>query len=130
MSKGRCYIPRQSLKAAGLTPEDLRSAASEPRFRALYQTWLGQAEDHLLAGWNYTNALPAGQRRLRLACAWPILIGARTLRRLRGENVLDPTRRVKISRGEVRALVAQSILLLVWPSGWKAQFDREISLSN
>jgi farnesyl-diphosphate farnesyltransferase len=130
LSKGRCYIPRQSLKAAGLTPEDLRSAASEPRFRALYQTWLGQAEDHLLAGWNYTNALPAGQRRLRLACAWPILIGARTLRRLRGENVLDPTRRVKISRGEVRALVAQSILLLVWPSGWKAQFDREISLSN
>ena len=130
LRKGRCYIPRQSLKAAGLTPEDLRSAASEPRFRALYQAWLGRAGDHLQAGWNYTNALPPGQRRLRLACAWPILIGARTLRRLRGENVLDPTRRVKISRREVRALVARSILLLAWPSGWKAQFNREISLSK
>jgi farnesyl-diphosphate farnesyltransferase len=130
LSKGRCYIPRQSLRAAGLTPEDLRSAASEPRFRPLYQTWLGRAGDHLQAGWNYTNALPPGQPRLRLACAWPILIGARTLRRLRCENVLDPTRRVKISRPEVRALVARSILLLAWPSGWKAQFSRELNLSK
>ena len=79
LAKGRCYLPRQSLAAAGLTPEDLRSAASEPRFRALYQSWLDRAGDHLQAGWNYTNALPGGQGRLRLACAWPILIGARTL---------------------------------------------------
>jgi farnesyl-diphosphate farnesyltransferase len=130
LSKGRCYIPRQSLTAAGLAPEDLRSAASEPRFRALYQIWLGRAGDHLEAGWNYTNALPSGQWRLRLACAWPILIGARTLRRLRGENVLDATRRVKISRREVRAIVARSILLLAWPSGWKAQFPRESGSGN
>jgi farnesyl-diphosphate farnesyltransferase len=130
LSKGRCYIPRQSLAAAGLAPEDLRSPAAEPRFRALYQTWLGRAEDHLQAGWNYTNALPGGQWRLRLACAWPILIGARTLRRLRGENVLDGSRRVKVSRPEVRAIVARSIFLLAWPAGWKAQFSRELSLSN
>ncbi len=130
LCKGRCYIPRQSLQAAGLAPEDLRSAASEPRFRALYRTWLGRAGDHLEAGWNYTNALPSGQWRLRLACAWPILIGARTLRRLRGENVLDATRRIKIRRPEVRAIVARSILLLFWPSGWKAQFGREMGMSK
>ena len=128
LSNGRCYIPRQSLAVAGLTPEDLRSAANEPRFRALYQTWLDRAGDHLLAGWNYTNALPGGQWRLRLACAWPVLIGARTLRKLRGENVLDSTRRIKIARPEVRALVLQSTLLLAWPSAWKAQFRREMSL--
>ena len=58
LRKGRCYIPRQSLAAAGLAPEDLRSAANEPRFRALYQACLDRAGDHLLAGWNYTNALP------------------------------------------------------------------------
>jgi farnesyl-diphosphate farnesyltransferase len=130
LRKGRCYIPRQSLLASGLTPQDLRSAASEPRFRALYQTWLDRAEDHLQAGWNYTNALPGVQPRLRLACAWPILIGARTLRRLRGENVLDATRRVKISRPEVRALVLRSLLLLSWPAAWKAQFGREIIASK
>jgi len=127
LGKGRCYLPRQSLTAAGLTPEDLRSAASEPRFRALYQTWLDRAADHLLAGWNYTNALPGGQWRLRLACAWPVLIGARTLRKLRGENILDSTRRIKITRPEVRAIVARSIVLSAWPPGWKAQFRREMS---
>jgi len=127
LGKGRCYMPRQSLTAAGLTPEDLRSAGSEPRFRALYQSWLDRAAGHLQAGWNYTNALPGGPGRLRLACAWPILIGARTLRKLRGENILDSTRRIKITRSEVRAIVARSIVLSVWPPGWKAQFGREMS---
>jgi farnesyl-diphosphate farnesyltransferase len=128
LSKGRCYIPRQSLAAAGLAPEDLRSAANEPRFRALYQTCLGRAEGHLLAGWNYTNALPAGQWRLRLACAWPVLIGARTLRKLRAENILYSTRRIKITRPEVRAIMARSIVLSAWPSAWKTQFRREMTL--
>jgi farnesyl-diphosphate farnesyltransferase len=128
LGKGRCYLPRQSLATAGLTPEDLRSAAGEPRFRALYRTWLDRAGEHLQAGWNYTNALPGGQWRLRLACAWPILIGARTLRKLRGENILDSTRRIKITRPEVRAIVARSLVLCAWPPGWKAQFRREMSL--
>jgi len=127
LAKGRCYLPRQSLAAAGLAPEDLRSAANEPRFRALYQSWLDRAGDHLQAGWNYTNALPDGQWRLRLACAWPILIGAGTLRKLRGENILDATRRIKITRPEVRALMARSVVLSLWPAGWKAQFRREMS---
>jgi len=127
LGKGRCYIPRQSLTAAGLTPEDLRSAANEPQFRALYQSWLDRAGDHLQAGWNYTIALPGGQWRLRLACAWPILIGARTLRILREENILDSTRRFKITRPELRALMARSIVLLFWPSAWKGQFSREMN---
>ncbi len=127
LKNGRCYLPRQSLAAAGLTPEDLRSAASEGRFRALYHAWLDRAGDHLAAGWNYTNALPRGQCRLRLACAWPLLFGARTLRQLRGANVLDETRRIKITRGEVRAIMGRSIVLLPWPAGWQAQFRRETS---
>ena len=128
LRKGRCYIPRQSLAAAGLAPEDLSSAANEPRFRALYQTCLDRAEGHLQAGWNYTNALPPGQWRLRLACAWPVLIGARTLRKLRVENILDSTRRIKIARPEVRAIIVRSILLSAWPAAWKAQFRREMAL--
>jgi farnesyl-diphosphate farnesyltransferase len=80
----------------------------------------------LQAGWNYTNALPRGQWRLRLACAWPVLFGARTLRKLRGENVLDSTRRVKISRREVRAIMARSIVLSAWPAAWRGQFRREM----
>jgi farnesyl-diphosphate farnesyltransferase len=126
LRKGRCYIPRQALAQAGLAPEDLLSVASEPRFRPLYRVYLGRAAAHLRAGWHYTNALPRGQVRLRLACAWPLLLGARTLRKLREENVLDSTRRVKVPRGQFRAMIARSIFLYAWPSAWETQFEREI----
>jgi len=127
LRKGRCYLPRQSLAAAGLTPADLLSSGNVERFRPLYERWLSLAEAHLAAGWDYTNALPAGQFRVRLACAWPILIGVRTLRLLRQENALDNTRRVKVSRSKVYALMSRSILLYPWPSAWLGQFDREIN---
>jgi farnesyl-diphosphate farnesyltransferase len=125
LRKGRCYIPRQELAAAALAPEDLLSAATEPAFRPLCQKYLAVAGSHLQAGWDYTCALPAGQLRLRLACAWPLLIGARTLRQLRAENILGSARRIKVPRREVRAIIRRSLLLCLWPSAWKAQFARE-----
>jgi farnesyl-diphosphate farnesyltransferase len=126
LRKGRCYLPRQALAASGLNPGDLLSPDNLARFRPLYNQWLDRAEAHLAAGWDYTNALPAGQFRLRLACAWPILIGVRTLRRLRHENVLDSTRNIKVSRLELRAMIGRSILLYPWPSAWRGQFGREM----
>jgi farnesyl-diphosphate farnesyltransferase len=83
----------------------------------------------LQAGWNYTIALPRGQVRLRLACAWPLLLGARTLRKLREENVLDATRRIKVTRPEFRGIMARSIFLCAWPPAWEAQFAREVGAS-
>jgi farnesyl-diphosphate farnesyltransferase len=126
LRKGRCYLPRQSLTAAGLSPADLLAPDNLARFRPLYDQWLAQAESHLAAGWDYTNALPRGQFRLRLACAWPLLIGVRTLWRLRQDNILDYTRRVKVSRPEIRALIGRSVLLYPWPAAWRGQFGREL----
>jgi hypothetical protein len=60
--------------------------------------------------------------RVRLACAWPILIGVRTLARLRLENVLEAERRIKISRAEVRALVLRSILRYPFSGPWRRLF--------
>lgn len=124
---GRCYLPRKSLAAAGLAPEDLLTAAIEQRFRPLYQHWLERAQSHLQAGWNYTNGLPRAETRLRLACAWPVLFGARTLGLLREQPVLDPARRIKISRARVYSVMARSVLFLSFPTAWRAQFAREQS---
>jgi farnesyl-diphosphate farnesyltransferase len=128
LRKGRCYVPTQVLTAAGLAPKDLLSTQNLARFRPTYDGLLGQAEGHLAAGWDYTRSLPKGQVRLRLACAWPVLIGARTLRRLRQENMLDANRRVKVSRPEVRSLILRSVLLYPFPGAWEAQFGKEIEL--
>jgi farnesyl-diphosphate farnesyltransferase len=128
LRKGRCYVPSQTLAAAGLIPKDLLSAQNEARFRPAYNQLLALAEGHLAAGWEYTGSLPKRQVRLRLACAWPVLIGARTLRKLRHENMLDATRRVKVSRPEVRSLILRSVFLYPFARAWHAQFGKELEL--
>jgi farnesyl-diphosphate farnesyltransferase len=119
LRQGRCYVPARSLQGLGLRPADLLEPAAEPRFRPLYRELLDTAGNHLKAGWEYTLMVPPGQARVRLACSWPILIGQATLARLRKENVLDAGRRIKISRAEVRRLMARSLLYYPFPHQWK-----------
>jgi farnesyl-diphosphate farnesyltransferase len=123
LRQGRCYLPAASLAAAGLSPSDLLEPANEPRLRPLYGRFLTLAQSHLSAGWAYTNMVPVRWVRVRLACAWPILIGVRTLARLRAGNVLDPGQRIKISRSEVKGLIIRSLLYYPWPRAWRNQFS-------
>jgi farnesyl-diphosphate farnesyltransferase len=119
LAKGRCYIPSDKLRAAGLAPADLLRPETEPKFRLLYNSYLDLAESHLAAGWEYTNLVPFGQMRVRLACAWPILIGLQSIARLRTENVLDPKKPIKIGRSEVKGLILRSILYYPFPYIWR-----------
>ena len=116
---GRCYLPAPELAACDLTPADLLDPAHEPRLRPVYDRWLDRAEQHLAAGWEYTNTLPRSQIRLRLACAWPVLIGLQTLRRLRTSRVLDPAARIKITRAEVRGIIVKTVLRLPSDAAWR-----------
>jgi len=122
LQQGRCYLPGDRLRAADLRPEALLDPAMKPRARAVIDPWLSLAGEHLAAGWDYTNRLPRSQVRLRLACAWPILIGARTLARLRTARLLDPGQRVKIPRAEVRRVVVGSVFRLGSHRAWRRQF--------
>jgi farnesyl-diphosphate farnesyltransferase len=126
LRKGRCYLPGERLAAIGLAPADLLEVTNEPRLRPLYREHLDQAEAHLAAGWSYTNTLPWRQARVRLACAWPVLIGAETIARLRRANVLDAGQRVKITRHDVRLILLRSVLLYPWPAAWRGLFPDPI----
>jgi len=117
--KSRCYIPSEKLQAIGLTPADLLRPETEPKFRPLYNQYLDLAESHLAAGWEYTNLIPFGQMRVRLACAWPILIGLQTIARLRGGNVLDSKQRIKVDRRGVRGILLRSIFYYPFPYCWR-----------
>lgn len=110
LKKGRCYLPSEKLEQAGLRPETLLSPINEQKFLPLFRKYLDEAESHLRAGWSYTNTIPFSQVRVRLACAWPILIGMKTLNKLRAATVNDLQQRVKISRGEVRGIILWSLL--------------------
>lgn len=119
LRRGRCYFPKDKLDEVGLTPEHLLDPANEERFRLIYDAYLDFAEARLAAGWEYTNALPRQFTRLRLACAWPILIGRRTLDLLRTSPVLDPAVEVKIARSEVYQIVLWSALCHPFAGLWK-----------
>ena len=106
-----------------MTPADLLNPASEPKLRPLYHDWLDRAEAHLAAGWAYTESLPWRCARVRLACAWPILIGAETVKRLRAASVLDAGQRVKASRNRVKLLMFRSVLLYSFPGAWRKLFS-------
>ncbi len=122
LRNGRCYLPAEDLTRLGLSPADLLDPASGPKLRPLYDAWLDRAESHLAAGWSYTNSLPWSCMRVRLACAWPVLIGSETLRRLRKADILDARQRVKISRSEVKRLMLRSVLLYPFPTAWQKLF--------
>jgi farnesyl-diphosphate farnesyltransferase len=124
LRSGRCYMPRARLDKLGLAPENLLDPASFTKFRPLLDDYLRLAREHLAAGWNYTEALPYAQVRIRLACAWPILIGVKTLARLGARNVLDDADRIKISRSEIRRLLLSSVIRYPFRRAWNRLFDK------
>ncbi len=77
--------------------------------------------------------IPHEQIRLRLACAWPLLIGARTLRRLRHENILDAARTVKVPRRkslrtDAALGAALSLAVRLEQAIWRGDFGKQKEL--
>jgi farnesyl-diphosphate farnesyltransferase len=130
LRNGRCYLPANELKRAGLAPSDLLEPANEPRLRAIYDPLLDLAEAHLRAGWNYANTIPRHCVRVRLACAWPILIGMETIKLLRTHNVLEPQRRIKLDRRSVKRLMLRSILLYPRHRAWRNLIPARESIAS
>ena len=123
LRSGRCYIPWESLEPLGLAPADLLSTTAEPALRPLYLSLVDRAQGHLEAGWDYTRMIPLRFRRLRLACAWPLLIGARTLGMLRTGPVLAQGAKIKVPRSEVRQILWQSVVRLPLQRRWNRLFQ-------
>ena len=117
---GRCYFPDEELRAAHLTGPQI---LSEPeRFQPIYRRWTEKAQDGLECGLRYSRAIR--NRRVRAATVLPALIGAGTLALLRdaGMSMLD--RRVKVSRREVRGIIASLAVTLASRSQIDAIFGR------
>ena len=110
LRQGRCYLPREDLARWGLEPRDLLDPGRARAARPLLAEWLNTALDHYEAGWQYTFAIPRREARMRLACAWPLLIGLRTLDLLAASpNWLDPATTLKVPRVRVYGLMVHSL---------------------
>jgi farnesyl-diphosphate farnesyltransferase len=111
---GRCYLPADELATRGLTPPDLLEPGATGRARPILERMLAVTLDHYDEAWRYTLAIPRLEWRMRLACAWPLLIGLATLSAIAGHgDPLATERPIKISRAAVRTIIARSIVA-VW----------------
>lgn len=119
LRQGRCYLPADELRGVNLLPADLLDPRCEPRLRPVYDAWWHQARQWLDDGWRYTLALPGAWHRVRMACALPILLGIKTLAKLRGHAILDPDLRTKVTRSELKGIVLRMVLCHPWPNKWK-----------
>jgi farnesyl-diphosphate farnesyltransferase len=118
LRNGRCYLPWPALQLVGLRPADLLDPAAEAKLRPVYDQWLKHAEEHLDAGWSYVLDLPRSWMRVRLACAWPVLIGFATLDKLKTGAVLKQDTRIKVSRKEVKRILTRSVLFYPFRRAW------------
>jgi farnesyl-diphosphate farnesyltransferase len=126
---GRCYVPARELAPLGLSPRDLLDPASAARARPVLDRLLGAALAHYDEAWRYTAAIPRAEWRMRLACAWPLLIGLATLAAIGAHPApLAAERPVKISRRAVRAILARSTLAVWSNTALRAEAARLSSL--
>ncbi|WP_090141881.1 phytoene/squalene synthase family protein [Limnohabitans sp. DM1] len=127
LAAGRCYLPEARLAPLGLSPEQLRQAArtgDAATLQLLVPLWgeyLQQTHTQLSEGLHYSQCLSS--RRLRLACALPALIGARTVALLRQAGPQALTQRVKMPRHEMRALLWRLIWRLASPHALDREFQ-------
>lgn len=99
---GRCYLPEDELRAAGVS---LPSLVAEPvRCRPVFNSWLHRAASHLEDGRLYIRALrPA---RVRAGCFLPWYLGEKTLQLMRQHAPLETSAKIKVPRATVRAAIA------------------------
>ena len=126
---GRCYLPARGLAAVGLTSRDLLDPKATPRARPLLDQLLATTLGHYDEAWLYTLAIPRAEWRMRLACAWPLLIGLATLGAIAAHpDPLASEGPIKISRRRVRAIVARATLAVWSDAALRAEAARLSSL--
>lgn len=94
MAEGRCYLP------GGL--------ADEATLRREWGRWLDTCRQHLEQGLLYVRHVADG--KLRYATALPLLLGVKTLARMRDASWEQVKAGIKISRLDVTAILAKAAL--------------------
>ncbi len=106
MAEGRCYLPEDELRAAGVTSLTWPAGDWKP-WHAVRRPWLAAARQRLASGRAYVRALTSV--RLRFAALLPLLIGEATLDLLdAAPETVSPTA-AKIRRSQVKRLMLKAL---------------------
>ena len=118
--RGWSFVPRELCGLAGIGPEQLQDDRHRAEAQRVMLLLIEKAKGHLRDALEYTTRLPRGAYGIRLFCLSSLYFAVRTLRLAEADpQLLDPTHKVKITRGEVyRTLLATR---LVAPMNWSVR---------
>lgn len=109
---GRCYIPEEWLAEVEMSPVDLLQPSNSRPARPALVKGIRMALDHFESAEAYMLSIPPRCSRLRLATAWPMIMGLGTLEKVaKSRRWLDPRKRSKVSRLWVYGMIAKSSAL-------------------
>jgi farnesyl-diphosphate farnesyltransferase len=110
--RGWSFVPRDLCEVAGLRPSDLQDPERFPQAARVMATLIDKAKGHLRDALAYCTTLPAAAYRIRIFCLTSLYFAVRTLRLAeRDPRLLDPSHKVKITRGDVYRTVAAAHLV-------------------
>ncbi len=103
ISRGVSYLPRELLEECGVTLRELIENPSNPRGKPVVEKLVRLALPRLDRGLEYTLAIPAREKDLRMFCALPLFFAVDTLGLAAGGEKVFGREPLKISREEVLA---------------------------
>lgn len=105
LRNGRCYLPKEELIENGW---DGKGQPSEEMILKVSEKWRKQCREWIHAGQLYAEKLRS--RRIRFASVLPLLIAERTVDLLEEAGPEIFQKKVKVTRGEIRKMIARAIL--------------------
>ena len=101
------FVPEEMCRARGIEPAQLWETEFRPKAKDVLLDLVRLADREIRMAQAYILDLPRLSWRLRLFCLWPLLMAQDTLIVLAShpEAALDPTKRAKIGRGQVRRIL-------------------------
>ncbi len=128
LQQGRCYFPQTDLEKATLTATDLLDERNGTKFHVIQKKWTHWGKQNLQSAADYYASIPKKHARVRAAVAWPMLWTADTFVKLsRTPDLLNPQKRVKISRLRVYATILVTPLLLISNTCFKKWLSHKLN---
>ncbi len=116
-----CFIPEEFYRSQGINDIDSLFSLHADLIsiqQKTMQPMIQKAWKHIDDAVRFTQLLPLLEPRIRLFCLWPLLMAAETLVAAgQGEIVFDPTKKLKITRSQVKTILKDSTWH-VWSNRW------------
>ena len=109
-ARGVCWLPRDVFAAKGFNLDDLRPGHDNPDFAEGFKELIGIAHAHLRNALEYTLHIPAQETGMREFCLWALGMAILTLRKINTNLYFSESVQAKISRRDVKTVIATSRL--------------------